>query len=91
MEAKILLPQLNEIPIDIGNQNHTIYTDLDKDMIGSFIALWLLENKGAERSDYTLSSLLHYVKKNSTKCILLSKKQYNMFLKNLSKYELYED
>ena len=89
MEAKILLPKLNELPIKICNQNHTIYTNLDTEIIDSFVALWLLENKGAERSDYTLSSLLHYVKKNSPKCILLSKKQYNIFVKNLRKYELY--
>ena len=89
MEAKILLPKLNELPIKICNQNHTIYTNLDTEIIDSFVALWLLENKGTEESDYNLSSLLQYIKKNDPNSIVLSKKQYNIFVKNLRKYELY--
>ena len=64
MEAKTILPQLNLIPIKIGNQTHEFYTDIDVESVRAFIAIWLLENKGTEESDYNLSSLLQYIKKN---------------------------
>ena len=89
MEAKTILPQLNLIPIKIGNQTHEFYTDIDVESVRAFTAIWLLENKGTEESDYNLSSLLQYIKKNDPNSIVLSKKQYNIFVKNLRKYELY--
>ena len=50
MEAKTILPQLNLIPIKIGNQTHEFYTDIDVESVRAFIAIWLLENKGTEEN-----------------------------------------
>ena len=38
MEAKTILPQLNLIPIKIGNQTHEFYTDIDVESVRAFIA-----------------------------------------------------